>query len=830
VPLRVRAAIAVLYAQCWWTVLVSALTSVRRVVQGIELRQAFRLLLRERALAAAVILTLTLGVGANTAVFAVVEAVLLRPLAYEAADDLILLNHHDERTGRTKEYIATGDLVDMAARQSSLERLVAFNGGTSTIYGLGDPVPVSMLQVEPAFFDMFRLHTTHGRVLEPADARDGAAPVVVMSDELWRQSFNGDVSIVGRLIRVGQTDRQVVGIAPAGFKFPVGRPTDLIVPMILPPDAASLRNNGWILAVGRRKPGILLSQVNADLRALSEQMEREHPRTNQGTRYMARSLRDSLVGNTRQPLTLLLVAVGLVLLIACVNVGNLLLARSLGRRHEQAIRVALGAGRARLIGHALAESLALSSVGGLAGVAGAYWATPALVALVPKAVQAPGLTDVGINWRVLTYTFAISVGAALVFGLMSALATGKPEASSLTAPARAGVSKRARRAASSLVVAEVALAVMLLFGAGLIVRSFVQVMAVDPGFRIEQVLTIDMTLPAGPYRPMEARQVFYQRVFDALRTVPEVEAVGAAVVTPLTGNAWSVPFERADRPVAVGERPPDVGWQLASGGYFKALEIPLRSGRLFDTRDGPAGSPTVIVSEAIERRFYGTERAVGRRIRLGQREAEIVGVVGDIRRTGLADAPAADMYFAYEFDPAASGTLFLRTTADPFRVQAAVRQTLRSIEPNLVFKFGGLRQIATQSVATTRFAMWLLGGFALLALTLSAVGIYGVTASLVRQRTHEIGMRLALGARPGDIAWLVLSRGALLGVTGATLGLGTGLIAARSLRTLLYGVETWDPRTMVLAAFVLVTTSVAASYLPARRAAKTDPARTLTGS
>ena len=294
VPLRVRAAIAMLYVQCWWTVLLSAITSVRHVVHGIELRQAVRLLFRERALAAAVILTLTLGVGANTAVFAVVEAVLLRPLAYESADDLILLNHHDERTGRTKEYIATGDLMDMAARQSSLERLVAFNGGTNTIYGLGDPVPVSMLQVEPAFCDMFRLHATHGRVLEPTDAREGAAPVVVMSDELWRQSFSGDVSIVGRLIRVGQTDRQVVGIAPAGFKFPVGRPTDLIVPMILPADAASLRNNGWILAVGRRKPGIPLSQVNADLRALSEQMER---------RVSAHQSRDAIPGAlaARQP-------------------------------------------------------------------------------------------------------------------------------------------------------------------------------------------------------------------------------------------------------------------------------------------------------------------------------------------------------------------------------------------------------------------------------------------------------------------------------------------------------------------------------------------------
>jgi predicted permease len=313
--------------------------------------------------------------------------------------------------------------------------------------------------------------------------------------------------------------------------------------------------------------------------------------------------------------------------------------------------------------------------------------------------------------------------------------------------------------------------------------------------------------------------------------VPEVQSVGAAVVTPLTGNNWTAPFERVDRPTPPGERPPDVGWQLATSGYFEALEIPRRSGRLFETRDGPAGPAVVIVSEGLERRFFATEGAVGHFIRLGDTKAEIVGVVGDIRRAGLTDEPRADLYFPFEHEPSASGTLFLRTASDPARVLSTVRQTLRSIEPNLsLLQTSSLRQTAMQSVATTRFAMWLLGGFAVLALALAAVGIYGVTASLVRQRTREIGTRLALGARPADIAWLVLSRGAVLGLAGVALGLGTGLVATRSLKTLLYGVETWDPRTMALAAFLLVATSIAASYLPARRAAKTDPARTLTGS
>ena len=796
-----------------------------------DIRHALRVFVRERTFAAAAILTLALGVGANVAVFAVVEAVLLRPLPYDDADGLIVLNHRDERTGLTKDFIALGDLVDMAARQTSLEHLTAFNAGRGTIYGMGEPIVASTLVAEPQFFDAFRLQVLYGRRLNASDAKQGAAPVVVMGHEFWRTHFSSDPSVVGRRIRLGQVDREIVGIAPAGFKFPAWRATDLVLPFVVPAEAATLRNNGWMLAVGRLKPGAELPQVNATLTTIAEQLEREHPRTNPGTRYFARSLRDTLVGDTRKPLALLLAAVVVVLLIACVNVGNLLLARALGRRHEMALRVALGAGRARLAGQLLAESLVLAVVGGLAGIAIASLGMPALVALIPETVRAPGLAEVGLNGRVLGYALGVSIVAALGFGMMSAIAAGRPMAASLTAPARAGLSQRVRRAASALVVVEIALAVMLLLGAGLILRSFVRLMSVDPGFRVDRVMTMDIGLPSAVYPTVEARLAFYQGAFAALRAVPDVQAVGAAAVVPLTGNNWTTPFDRVDRPTAAGERPPDVGWQQASGGYFQALQIPLRSGRLFDDRDGPKSPPAVIVSEAIEKRFFGGESAVGRHLRLGQGQAEIVGVVGDIRRAALTDEPRADMYFPFERQPTNSVTVFVRTATDPWLVYSAARQAMRAIEPNLaITETSSLQETAAESVASTRLALWLLGVFAMVALALAAIGIYGVTSYVVRQRTREIGTRLALGARPGDIRWLIVRGAGVLGMIGVALGLGAGLLAARSLTSILYGIPIWDPRTVAAVAVALVTTAVVASYLPARRASRTDPARTLTGN
>jgi putative ABC transport system permease protein len=379
-----------------------------------------------------------------------------------------------------------------------------------------------------------------------------------------------------------------------------------------------------------------------------------------------------------------------------------------------------------------------------------------------------------------------------------------------------------------LVVAEIALAVVLLMGAGLILRTMAGLLAVDPGFRLDGVMTVQLALPADRYGTPEARQGFYEQAFGALAAVPEVQETGAAVVMPLTGNNWTVPFERADRPVPPGERPPDVGWQLASGGFFRALRIPLVDGRLFDGRDRPGSPPVVIVSDAVRRRFFGDADAVGQSIRLGGETAEIVGVVGDIRRAGLDDDLRADMYFPFEQAYGGQITLFTRTSGDPAAAQAGIRSAIRGIEPDAALtEERTLAEVASESVRITSLVLWLLAGFAAIALTLAAVGIYGVMSYVVGQRTREIGTRMALGAVRSDILWLVMRQGMAIAVTGTALGLVAGLAASRSLRSILYGVSVADPLVLGGAAVVLVLTTLAACYLPARRAVAVDPARTL---
>ena len=542
-------------------------------------------------------------------------------------------------------------------------------------------------------------------------------------------------------------------------------------------------------------------------------------------------LRDALLGDTKRPLILLCGAVGVVLLIACANVGNLLLARALGRRHEMAVRVALGAGRVRLAGQLVAESLALALVAGSVGVAIAYWGVPALVALVPRSVSVPGLATAGINAGVIGFTLALCVVTAVVFSLISVLMIGTESgAGALTAQTRVTTSLAAQRATSALVVVEIALAVVLLVGAGLILRSFTRLLSVDPGFTTERVLVLATALPADRYQPPQARQSFYTRAFASLRELPGVEAIGAAAVVPLTGNNWTVPFERADRPVPAGQRPPDVGWQAASGGYFDTLHIPLIRGRLFDWRDSPDAPPVVIISEAIQKQFFGTESAVGRRVKMGDGLAEIVGVVGNIRRAGLTDTPRADMYFPFERAPGGSTVLFIRTSGDPLAAVAAVQRALKTIEPAIVtIQTRTLEAIASESVAVTRLALWLMSLFAVVSVSLAAVGIYGVMSCVVRQRTREIGTRIALGATRGDIVWTIMRQGITISSLGLGIGVATGLLMARSLTSLLYGVTASDPVTLSGALAVLAAATLFACYVPARRAARVDAARTLAG-
>jgi putative ABC transport system permease protein len=613
--------------------------------------------------------------------------------------------------------------------------------------------------------------------------------------------------------------------------LPANHRTEAIVPMRVPAQAPAGRKNGWVFAAGRLKPGVTMDSAAAELSAISRQMEQEHPADNQGSEYFGLTIRDAMVGDSKRALLLLLAAVSLVMLIACVNVANLLVARAVGRRQEMAVRVALGAGRRRLVAQSLTESLVLALVAGAAAILFASWATPALVSLVPASVQLPEMGAIGIDGRVLAFTAGLTALTTILFGVISAFGVRVDNAvGALVNPGRVTASAAARRASSVLVVAETALAIILLTGAGLVLRSFSRLLAVDPGFKTERVLTLDIALPADRYREAPSREAFYTRVFDALRRMDGVEAAGSAAVMPLTGNNWTVPFDRADRPVPAGQRPPDVGWQAASGGYFTALQIPLRAGRLFDATDRPGGADVVIISEAIQERFFPGENPVGRRVRLGDnRLGEIVGVVGNIRRTSLTDAPRADMYFPAEQEPQNGTTLFIRTAGDPRAAIASVRTTLRSIEPQIVLReIQTMDEIARESVQLTRLALWLLGAFAASALALAAVGIYGVMSYAVRQRTREIGTRLALGATSGNILWLVMRDGVAVAGVGAVLGVGAGLLAARSLSALLFGTSPSDPLTLAAAVTVLLAVAVIACYIPARRATRLDPRESLT--
>ena len=792
-------------------------------------RHAFRQLVREPAFTVAALLTLALGVGANVAVFAVVEAVLLRPLPYASADDLVILNHRDKQTGITKEFIAIGDYVDLARRQTVFESMAAYGRGRTAIVDRDQPYRVEVLGSGPGVLEALRVQPVLGRSIREEDSRPDAPPVMMLGYETWKNHFGSDPSIVGRVVKLEQSERQVIGVAPEGFTFPPNAKTDVVIPLTIPSVAPAQRKAGWLFAVGRLKPGRTLEDAATNLASVSRQLESEFPQSNRAAEYFPLGLRTALAGNTKPALVLLFAAVGVVLLIACANVANLLLARSLGRRREMSVRLALGAGGARLAAQLLTESLVLALVAGAAGVLMAYWGAQALVALLPQSGNVPGLDQVRINGSVLAFTLAIVLLTALVFGLVAALTVRSEKAVGvLNASRGSSMGAKARRATSTLVVAEVALAIVLLVGAGLILRSFASLLAVDPGFRTTNVMTMSLQLPGNRYQQRDARDAFYRRAFAEMKAVPGVQEIGAAAVIPLTGNNWTAPFERPDQPVAPGERPPEVGWQQASNGYFKSLQIPLVAGRLFDERDHDKAPPVVIVSEAIQQRFFPNESAVGKRVKQGDDQFEIVGVVGNIRRAGLRDEPRADMYFPFERFQPGQTTLFVRTSSDPEKSLTALETAIARIEPNaFVSETQTLAHVATESERVTRVVLWLLGVFAATSLVLAAIGIYGVMSYAVRQRTREIGTRIALGATRKNILWLVLQQGAVIAAVGTVVGLATGLATTRFLSSILYGVSGSDPLTLSVAVVLLVVTIMLACYVPARRAASVDPARTL---
>ncbi len=823
-----RLALVLLFLDC---ARVSLLTLPERIpVFLTDLRHAFRRLLREPAFTAAAVLTLALAIGLNVAVFSVFEAVVLRPLPYPQADRLVVLDHRDRETGVTKQFIAIGDYVDIEHRRQSLSQIATFGDLQITVWD-AEPYRVSGLLAGPGLMEILGIQPELGRSLVPLDFRLGTPNVLLMSHRLWEERYGSDPGMIGRSLTIGGAAYEVVGIIPSGVAFPPGHAVELVLPSNVPDVAPEQRKSGWVFAVARLAPGQTARTATDDLERISAQLEVEHPEQNTGSTYYAVPLRDQVVGDTKQALILLLAAVGFVMLIACANVANLQLARSLARRRDVAVRLALGSGWGRVAGELLAESAALTLMAGTAGIALAAWGSRALVALVPASVRAPGLEDVRVGGPVLGFALALALLAALVFGLMAAIgARGQNAGDTLAGAGRASAGRQARRATRALVTAEIALALVLVLGAGLVVRSFDALLAVDPGFRAQGVITLGVQLPAERYQAVDARAAFHRDFQAAVRAIPGVQAIGSAVVIPLTGNNWTAPFERLDEPVPPGERPPDVGWQLASGGYFEAMGIPLLSGRLFDERDGPDGPPTVIVSRAIEERFFPGGSAVGRHITGdGPEGFEIVGVVGDIRRAGLTDQPRLDLYMPEERVAPRQITFFVRTGAsDPLTVVPAIRAALRQAEPGaLLLETRTMEDVTRASVGVTNLLRWLLGVFSACALVLAAVGIYGVMSYAVRQRTREIGTRMAVGATRGAILRLVLRDGAKVAAVGVVIGLVVGLASTRALHSVLFGVTATDPATLVGATLLLAGTALVACWIPARRAASTDAARTL---
>jgi putative ABC transport system permease protein len=799
---------------------------------GQDLRYGARQLRRSPAFTAVAVLTLALGVGAVTAIFSVVDAVLLRPLPVPEPEGLLVLA---ERNATGTLGVSPGNFLDWQARNRTLEGLAAFAAGSYVVGEAGEPERVAGAAVTGDFFALLRARPALGRLFAPEEVRPGGEPVVVLGHGLWQRRFGGRPEVVGSSVRLDGTPRTVVGILPDGFAFPDAA-SEAWIPLLLDPDRT--RRGGRTLdAIARLGPGATVEQARADLDSVARGLEAEFPEYAAGWRVQATPIHEQVVGQVRRPLWLLLGAVVLVLLIACANVANLLLARASGRRRELAVRTALGASRARLVTQLLTECALLAL---LAGALGALLASAGTRALAIWAAGIlPRTTEIGVDARVLGFALGVSALTALLCGLLPSLRAarsgGAPE---LAEGARGVVGARAqRRLLSSLVIGDVALALVLVLGAALLLRSFQHLLAVDPGFRPENLLTFRVALPATRYAEASAVTAFYERAGERLRALPSVEAVGTIHTVPIGGFGSVRPFRLAGQPVPPPGQETTAQYRLVSPDYFAAMGIPLVAGRRFDARDRADAPLAVIVNQEFARRFLVGTEPVGTGVTFGGYEdlwAEVVGVVGDVRQFDLRQAAVPEMYWpeaqvAKTASPTLANhrrgmTFVLRTRGEPGPLADAARRAVLAADPEQpVFALRSMADVLSTSLARARLTLRLFSLFAGVALLLALVGLYALLAYAVSERRHEIGVRLALGAQGRDIFRLIVGEGMRLVVVGATLGLAAALATTRLLAGLLFGVAPTDPATFAAVALLLAATGLLAASLPARHAAAVDP-------
>jgi putative ABC transport system permease protein len=784
------------------------------------------MLLKKLSFTFIAVLALAIGIGANTAIFSVVNSLLLRPLPYKNFERISMIWMDNPKLGVSEDWHSYPNYVDFKEQNQSYEDMAAFNNRSFNLTGVGDPVRVVGVWSTASLFSVLGVDPMLGQVFTEAEEEPGRDLVVVLSHGLWQRRFGSDPGIIGQPISLNGVNRTVKGVMPAGFDFPE-KNTDVWIPIPITPQRKQARNSISYKAVGRLKPGVTLAQAQQDMGAIAKRLDDQYSQSGYGINLV--SLRDQETKGVKTALLVLLGAVGFVLLIACANVANLLLARASIREKEMAIRLALGAGRWRVIRQLLTESVLLGAIGGAVGLLLAFWGLDALLALSPADV--PHLDQTKIDFRVLVFTLGVSLVTGLVFGLVPALQASKPDLNdALKEGGRgAGGGTRTIRIRNLLVVSEIALSLVLLVGAGLLIRSFMRLQQFELGFNPENLLTMRIQLPASKYKDGKQVASFYQQLLERIDAVPGVQSAGAIASVFLTDTPNSTNFSIEGRPVATGAESIEVPLDSVSNDYFKVMGIPLLAGREFNDHDVKGSTPVAIINRTFAERFFPGEDPIGKRYVYGRPDPKndwitIVGIVGDMRRTGF-DRPVRPETFLPEAQFTDNAlTIVARTTGDPAALAAALRSEVWAIDKDQsVYEVKTMRETLAEMLSQRRFNMLLLGIFAAVALTLAAVGIYGVMSYAVAERTHEIGLRMALGAQTGDVLGLIVRQGMLLAVTGLFVGLVASFALTRLMSALLYGVSATDPLTFIVIPVALTGVALGACLVPARRAIKVDP-------
>ena len=801
-----------------------------------DIRYGLRALRRTPAFTAVAALTLALGIGANTAIFSVVNTVLLKPLPYPDADRLVFVWERNTAIGKDRDVAAPPNYLDWKSRNDVFEHLGAYRYGSFSLTGSGEPESLTAVTVSSSLFRTLGVDAAIGRTFTD-DEESKRERVVVLTHQLWQRRFGGNPAIVGSAITLTNARYTVIGVMPPTFKFPEGNPVDLYSPLVFIENELKGRRTHSLTVIGRLKPGVSIDAAGVNMTAIARALAEEDKGSNPEVSLVG--AHDLLVEDVRLGLVVLLATVGFVLLIACANVANLLLVRANSRRGEMAVRAALGAGKQRLVRQMLTESVVLAGIGAALGTAAAWWVLGVLVRVSP-----PGLAridQVSIDTTVLLFVTVIAVLTGIGFGLAPALQTSGTSLVEATQESRV----KRHRGRSVLVVSEIALSLMLAAGAGLMLRSLLNAQRIDLGFQSEGVLTGQLFLPANrypvdpiQYRPLPAGArpgvskpaAFITQLVERMATIPGVESAAAVSALPLNpvGVDYDMPVLIQGRPQPRAGEEPQADLRIVTPGYFRTMRIALLSGRTFNEHDGPAAAPVIIVNDAMARQLFAGENPIGQRLQLYGRAREIIGVVGSVRHYGFNRDPRPEMILPNLQFQFGAMTLVARSHLEPSALAAAISREVHAIDPELpISRVRTMDEYLSNSVAQPRFTTVLLIAFAAVAMLLAIVGVYGVMSYAVSQRTREIGVRIALGADRQDVVWMVVGHGMMLAGLGIVAGLAGAAAATRLMRELLFGVTATDPFTFALAAVALGLASLIAAYVPAWRASRVAPATAL---